>query len=380
VRHVTRFDSALSSLELGFLVVLFCLAFGGHGEMGNTPARRAALRASASGFLPALRVYGSSKNRKNVIFGTSSKSSPWPREQGPTRLRVPRQERGRKGAKMNEETKIQKTEVNGKSMISWAALLAEAVKEPGFIHKAYSRFHNYSLGNQLLAMFQCVSRGIQAGPMATFLKWKELGRHVKKGERALILCVPMTCQRTKVVAAEDGTEKDEVFAFTHFTYKSHWFVLSQTEGADYVPPEIPYWQRDQALAKLNVQHIRFESLDGNVQGYARTGRRVAVNPLAALPYKTLFHELAHVLLGHCDETDLSEIEIQPRDVREVEAEAVALLCCESLNLPGSVYSRGYIQAWGHGHAITQRSAQRIFHAADQILWAGQSAEAAASSE
>ncbi|MGH9396524.1 MAG: hypothetical protein ACRD18_06705, partial [Terriglobia bacterium] len=31
-----------------------------------------------------------------------------------------------------------------KPMISWAALLDEAVKKPGYIHQAYSRFHNYS--------------------------------------------------------------------------------------------------------------------------------------------------------------------------------------------------------------------------------------------
>jgi hypothetical protein len=44
-------------------------------------------------------------------------------------------------------------------MVSWAALLDEAVKNPGFIHEAYSQFHNYSLGNQLLALFQCFARG-----------------------------------------------------------------------------------------------------------------------------------------------------------------------------------------------------------------------------
>ena len=27
-------------------------------------------------------------------------------------------------------------------MVSWAALLEEAMKKPGFIHEAYSRFHN----------------------------------------------------------------------------------------------------------------------------------------------------------------------------------------------------------------------------------------------
>jgi hypothetical protein len=66
------------------------------------------------------------------------------------------------------------TRAERKPMVSWAALLDEAVKKPGFIHEAYSRFHNYSLGNQLLALFQCLERGIQPGPLATFPKWKEL--------------------------------------------------------------------------------------------------------------------------------------------------------------------------------------------------------------
>jgi hypothetical protein len=116
-------------------------------------------------------------------------------------------------------------------------------------------------------------------------------------------------------------------------------------------------------------------VDGNAQGYAQPGRKLAVSPVAALPYKTLFHELGHVILGHCDEKDFSESEITPRDVRDVEAEAVALLCCEPLGLPGAEFSRGYIQEWGKGQAITERSAQRIFRAADQILRAGHKADA-----
>ena len=74
-----------------------------------------------------------------------------------------------------------------KPLVSWAALLNEAVEKPGSIHHAYSRFHNYSLGNQLLALFQCFERGIQPGPLATFPKWKELGRYVKKGSKAITL-------------------------------------------------------------------------------------------------------------------------------------------------------------------------------------------------
>src|SRR5215471_19051170 len=73
-----------------------------------------------------------------------------------------------------------------KPMVSWAALLQEAVTKPGYIHEAYTRFHWYSVGNQMLALFQCFARGLQPGPLATWPKWKELGRHVKKGEKALI--------------------------------------------------------------------------------------------------------------------------------------------------------------------------------------------------
>lgn len=213
-------------------------------------------------------------------------------------------------------------------------------------------------------------RGIQPGPLATFPKWKELGRHVKKGEKALTLCMPLTCKRTKTVTKEDGTEQDEEFRYTHFTYKNRWWVLGQTEGAEFQPPAIPEWNEQKALEALNIQRIEFEDLDGNAQGYARRGRKIAISPIAALPHKTLFHELAHVVLGHCNEQDLSDTETTPREIREVEAEAVALLCCESLDLPGAEFSRGYIQSWGNGQAISERSAQRVFHAADLILRAG----------
>jgi hypothetical protein len=52
-------------------------------------------------------------------------------------------------ARYNAERKAKKP------IVSWAALLDEAVKKPGFIHEAYTRFHSYSIGNQLLALFQC---------------------------------------------------------------------------------------------------------------------------------------------------------------------------------------------------------------------------------
>ena len=113
-----------------------------------------------------------------------------------------------------------------KPLVSWAALLEEAVKKPGYIHQAYSRFWSYSIGNQLLALFQILSRGAQPGPLATFNKWKELGRNVKKGARALMLCIPVPCKRTKTIKNVDGTEQEKDFIFTHFHLQSRWFTTN----------------------------------------------------------------------------------------------------------------------------------------------------------
>lgn len=145
-------------------------------------------------------------------------------------------------------------------------------------------------------------------------------------------------------------------------------MLSQTDGAEFVPPEIPAWDRALAFTTLDITEIPFESVDGNCQGYA-SGRSIAINPLAQLPAKTTFHELAHILLGHTTETSHDSTTL-PRSLKEAEAECVALLCLESLGLPGAEYCRGYIQNWLRGETFPEQSAQRVFKSADAILKAG----------
>jgi antirestriction protein ArdC len=254
----------------------------------------------------------------------------------------------------------------------WSALLVEAVNKPGLIMQAYSAFHQYSVGNQLLALVQCQMRGLQPGPINTFPKWKELGRIVKRGERALMLCMPITRKRRDEDADEEQT-------FTSFIYRARWFVLTQTEGQQLEPSTIPEFDAERAIAALGIERVPFDHTDGNVQGFARK-RQIAINPLAQLPYKTLFHEMAHVIL-HTSEGDFSDTETRPRSLCEVEAEAVALLCCESLGLDGANFCRGYIQNWlrrgveGNAEAIPEKSAQKIFRAADHILRAGRAIKA-----
>ena len=236
----------------------------------------------------------------------------------------------------------------------WAKLLTDAVNTPGVISTAYSRFWNYSVGNQILAMIQCVQRGLEPGPIHTFKGWLDLGRHVKKGEKAITLCMPLVVKR-KISAAGidpatartgDGAERqltgsaggvpgaDGSFAVMVFAYRPHWFVLNQTDGEPYLPRELPLWSEAAALQALEIERIAFNHPNGNCQGYA-LHRTVAVSPLAALPHKTLFHELAHIVLGHTEEGyRIEDHEFTPCNLREVEAECVGLICCESLKLPG----------------------------------------------
>jgi hypothetical protein len=186
--------------------------------------------------------------------------------------------------------------------------------------------------------------------------------------------MPIT-RRVREDELPDSESENHERTFTTFTYKPHWFVISQTIGDELIPPALPEWNAERALATLQIEQISFTHTDGNCQGYAQR-RQIAINPVAQLPHKTLFHEVAHVMLGHTTEADFADTERTPKNLCEVEAESVALLCCEALNLKGAEYCRGYIQNWlypnvgWNGSGIPERSAQKIFHAADQILRAG----------
>src|SRR5882724_8148009 len=101
----------------------------------------------------------------------------------------------------------------------WSNLLVEAVNKPGLIMKAYSAFWNYSVGNHILALIQCQLRSIQPGPINTFPKWQTLGRVVKRGEKALTLCMPLTRKRRND-KSDESNEQNEEQVFTMFVHKA----------------------------------------------------------------------------------------------------------------------------------------------------------------
>jgi hypothetical protein len=231
--------------------------------------------------------------------------------------------------------------------VQFRDLLKRAVSEPGTISAAYSAFHNYSIGNQLAALFQCTLRKIPVGPISTLKDWNSKGRFVKRGEKAIWLCMPITGK--KAVKDEAGQETTEHYTF--FVWKPRWFVLAQTEGQDYKPDAVSHaWDRAKALEALNIEERSFEMIDGNCQGYSQH-RTIAISPLAINPVKTTIHEMAHILCGHTTEGRVTDSELTPRHLREAEAESVAFLVGSIIGLDNLSDSRGYIQGWLQGDSI-----------------------------
>jgi hypothetical protein len=108
--------------------------------------------------------------------------------------------------------------------------------------------------------------------------------------------MPMPFKRT---AQTDGVQEETAEPQTCYAFRlrAYWFVLAQTEGEDASIPPIPNFDIDTKLCALNITRTPFDELNGNIQGLARS-REIAVNPVAGLPHKTTFHEIAHIVLGH----------------------------------------------------------------------------------
>lgn len=265
----------------------------------------------------------------------------------------------------------------------WNALFDQALTQPGVMSKAYSVFYEYSLGNAFLAASQLFARNLPISPIASFMKWKELGRMVKKGEKAIALVMPVTVKSKSKNEGNDGEASTIAESNTQakksgrtiFILKNNWFALCQTDGAEYAHEVvIPTWDKAKAMAALGITEHDFAHMNGNVQGYAIPNEKtLAINPLAALPWKTTFHEMAHCLL-HSAEAQMADGEMLHKCIKEAEAESVAYLCCATLELPGLEQSRAYIQNWLNSTEqfleFRKKSAARVFSAANKILKAG----------
>jgi hypothetical protein len=253
--------------------------------------------------------------------------------------------------------------------IEWNKLLDEALTAPGNLGNVYNRFHDYSITNMMLFLMQ----GIRE-PVASYSRWKSLGRYVVKGAKAKEVIVPVLVNEP---APEDETleeKRERVAKLIGFKVVRAVFGLSDTDGEYLPPPEPQGWDRATALARLGIREVYFDQVNGNLQGWSR-GTEFAINPIAVHPNKTLFHELGHIILGHTLPHHYEEY-TSHKGVMEFQAEATAYLLMNELELMDeetATHSRGYIKHWlGEEHPPDQ-AIRQVFTAADRILRAGRTA-------
>lgn len=232
-----------------------------------------------------------------------------------------------------------------------------------------SRFHRYSFNNTLLIQLQRPD----ASRVAGFRAWQQMGRQVRKGEKAIWILAPVTKKADQVdleVTANSPDAKGRVLvAFRPACV----FDIMQTDGEDLVEvcsrltgdaPEGIY-ERLVAVAQsigYRVEDFDFPGATNGDCSFDLRRIRVHAGNRPAQRVKTIAHELAHAMLheGYSN-----------RAVAELEAESVAFIVMSAVGLDSSDYSFGYVATWAGGGdeavAAIKASGQRIQRTADDIL-------------
>ena len=250
--------------------------------------------------------------------------------------------------------------------VDWPGLMQEALTAPGNLGNTYSRFHNYSITNELLFMMQGIHE-----PVASASRWKQLGREVTNWKQRKEVIVPQFAKEPAPPPPEDEPleeKRERVARLIGFKVVRAVFPLSATDGPERKPAPIPGWDLQTALGKLAVKEVPFDSTDGNLQGFSH-GLEFAINPIAVNPNKTRFHELAHILLGHTLPHHFEEYQAH-RGVMEFQAEGTAYLVMNELELMDeetASHSRGYIRHWLGEEQPPDQAIRQVFTAADRIL-------------
>jgi hypothetical protein len=222
--------------------------------------------------------------------------------------------------------------------------LAAAVRElrtsEGWLRwlTARSRFHRYSAQNCMLIAMQC-PEATRVAPLKT---WNQLGRRVRRGERAIAINV---YKGAYTVEREDGTE-DHI---PRFQLRACLFDESQTDGeALPEPPSEPITgtSHERLITPLSLYagdigyEVRFQMVPGRAGGYCDYSQQLIVIDDELAPnaqVRTLVHEIAHALgIGYQE---------HGRSRAEVLVESVTYIVCGAIGLDTSGESIPYVAGW-----------------------------------
>lgn len=200
-----------------------------------------------------------------------------------------------------------------------------------------SRFHKYSLGNQILIWLQNPDATLIAG----YQTWKnDFNRYVIKGEKGIRILAPIKRKYTE--KSDDGSEGKEKEFLTFRVV--HVFDVSQTEGD---PIETVNWHDTEKNDAVNNALIRFanehgievETVEGGLRGADGVSSGGRIKVLENSGTRTLVHEIAHELLHWADKD--SKLSTKQE---EIEADTVAFTVCNYFEIPAG-NNPNYLALW-----------------------------------
>lgn len=212
-----------------------------------------------------------------------------------------------------------------------------------------SRFHEYSVNNQILIALQNPDATLVAGYSSWINKFE---RHVRHGEKAIRILAP---QKHRIEVEAD--EKDEYGnpvkkQIERISFRPvNVFDVSQTEGKEL--PELvselegnvnDYEMFMEAISMASPYHINIMNVSGSKKGWCDpvSENVVIKSGMSELQtIKTAIHETAHARL-HGVKND------KDRQTKEIEAEGCAYAVCKHFGLDTDDYSFGYVAAWSAG--------------------------------
>jgi hypothetical protein len=237
-----------------------------------------------------------------------------------------------------------------------AALVDNAARSDAIklFFETCGRFHNYSWGNQMLIFFS----NPQATRVAGYKTWNKFNRFVRRGEHGIPILAPCIYREIP----DDDTSPKVVKGFRVV----YVFDISQTDGEPL--PEPPDWKSPAHSEKLQAQLLQFAQTHGiNVEIKEQRGEclgtsngkgLITLAPNAGT--STLVHEIAHELMH-------PRTEHLPRQIQELEAEAVAYIVCAHFNLQSS--APNYLALWEADSKVINDRMTRIQSTAASILTA-----------
>ena len=230
---------------------------------------------------------------------------------------------------------------------------------------AMARFHRYSFGNILAIARACPA----ATKVAGFQTWKELGRHVKKGEKGIQIFAPIVVKRSRKDSDDLESEASPRSVLIGFRPVYVW-DQSQTIGNDV--PEFDHSvsgevgaHRDRLIEFLAQQNIALDYNEKIAPALGVSyGGRIALLPgqPPAEEFTSLIHEAAHELM-HRSERRTSTTKM----VRETEAEAVAFIVGHAIGLEMGKTSSDYIQLYAGDASLLAESLELIQGTSAMIL-------------